>query len=107
MGVYDEQMHVYFEDVHLARDAVYRPGGVGEAAGCRVILRQPDEMAGFGETQVVRGSTVVEVRIAEVAAPREGDSFTVGGTVYTVLGAPRRDAERLVWSCGCRESAFA
>ncbi|MFD2030945.1 hypothetical protein ACFSKM_12840 [Ancylobacter dichloromethanicus] len=50
-------------------DAVFRVGGVGAAVPCRVILRQPDEMTGFGETQIVRGSTLVDVRIAEVASP--------------------------------------
>lgn len=91
----------------LARDAVYRSGGAGAAVACRVILRQPDEMGGFGETQIVRGSTLVDVRVAEVAAPRDGDSFTLGATVYEVTGAPRRDADRLVWTCVCRGSAFA
>lgn len=86
----------------LARDAIFRAAGVGAAVPCRVILRQPDEMTGFGETQIVRGSTLVDVRVAEVAAPRAGDSFTVGEAVYEVLGAPRRDADRLVWTCGCR-----
>ena len=103
MGVYDEQMHVYFADVHLALDAVYRPAGAGDGVPCRVILRQPDEMTTFGETQIVRGTTLLEVRVAEVPAPRDGDSFAVGSRVFRVAGAPRRDVERLTWTCGCRE----
>lgn len=91
----------------LARDAVYRPSGAGAEVPCRVILRQPDEMASFGETQIVRGSTLIDVRVAEVAAPREGDSFTLGATVYEVTGAPRRDADRLMWTCACRGSSLA
>ncbi|QJP14679.1 hypothetical protein G3545_14120 [Starkeya sp. ORNL1] len=102
MGVYDEQVDVYFRDAHLPHDALYKAGGVGAGVACRVITRQPDELTEFGGTQLVRATTLVDVRIAEVAAPREGDSFVVGATTYTVAGAPRRDAERLVWTCGCR-----
>lgn len=89
----------------FARDAVFRVGGAGAGVACRVILRQPDEMSGFGDAQIVRGTTLLEVRVADVPQPKDGDSFTVGATRYTVAGAPRRDVERLTWTCGCRESA--
>lgn len=105
MGIYDEQMHVYFDDVHLARDAVYRSQGAGDGVACRVILRQPDELSDFGGTPVMRATTLVEVRAAEVARPREGDTFEIAGDVYSVVGAPRRDADRLTWTCGCRGGA--
>lgn len=107
MTVFQDGNDMFFDAGLFDVDAVYRPGGVGAAVACRVILRQPDEMGGFGETQIVRGSTLVDVRVTEVAAPREGDSFTLGATVYEVTGAPRRDADRLVWTCVCRGSAFA
>lgn len=102
MGVYEEQVDVYFLDAHLPRDALYKAGGVGAGVACRVIARQPDEISNFGDGQIVRGTTLLDVRISEIAAPKEGDTFTVGATVYTVLGAPRRDLERLVWTCGCK-----
>lgn len=102
MGVFEDGNDLFFDAELFDVDAVFRVSGVGAAVPCRVILRQPDEMTGFGETQIVRGSTLVDVRVAEVASPREGDSFTVGDAVYEVLGAPRRDADRLVWTCGCR-----
>lgn len=102
MGVFEAGNDLFFDAELFDVDAVYRSAGVGAAVACRVILRQPDEMTGFGETQIVRGSTLVDVRVAEVASPRAGDSFTVGEAVYEVLGAPRRDADRLVWTCGCR-----
>lgn len=107
MNAFARALDRLFAHRDLARDAVYRPGGVGAAVPCRVILRQPDEMAGFGETQIVRGSTLIDVRLSEVAAPREGDSFTLGEAVYEVTGAPRRDADRLMWTCVCRGSILA
>lgn len=104
MGIYDEQVDVYFDDAHLARDALHRAGGAGDGVACRVITRQPDEDVRFGDLTVVRPTTLIDVRISEVAAPAEGDTFTIGASVYTVTGAPRRDAERLVWTCGCRSA---
>jgi hypothetical protein len=86
----------------LGLDALYKAGGAGAGVACRVITRQPDELTEFGGSQLVRATTLIDVRISEVAAPREGDSFVVGATTYTIAGTPRRDAERLVWTCGCR-----
>lgn len=89
-------------------DALYRSGAGDALTGCRVILRQADELAGFGATQIRASGTVLEVRASEVAVVSDGDGFVVyhpdgGQTVYSVEGAPSRDLDRLVWTCGVRE----
>lgn len=103
MNAFARALGRIFEHRDISLDAVYRPSGAGDGVPCRVILRQPDEMTTFGETQIVRGTTLLEVRVADVAMPRDGDSFTIEARVYRVAGAPRRDVERLTWTCGCRE----
>ena len=68
----------------------------------RVILRRPDRISEFGETRIVAGTVVIDVRVSDVAAPAEGDTIEADGTVYVIQGEPIRDAERLVWTIEAR-----
>jgi hypothetical protein len=91
-----------FADPHLARDAVYRMGGADPSVLVRVIVRRPDRVSEFGETRIVAGTVMSDVRVSEVAAPQAGDSIEVEGTVYVIEGEPIRDAERLVCTIEAR-----
>ena len=83
-------------------DAVYTPAG-GEPVPVRVIARRPDTIVGFGETRIHTETATFEVRASEVASPRPGDQFPVGGDTFVVQGEPeRRDPDRLVWSLDVR-----
>jgi hypothetical protein len=93
---------VLFADPNLAVDAVYRAGGADPGMPARVIVRQPDRTGTFGETRVVTETLLIDVRVSEVAAPTEGDTFDVGGVLYVIQGAPIRDSERLVWTVEAR-----
>ncbi|MCS0501383.1 head-tail joining protein [Ancylobacter mangrovi] len=88
--------------------AEHRPGGQGVGTPVRIILRRPDDIVGFGETQLRMPTMIVEVRSGDCPVVADGDTFTLPDPatgldrVYTVEGAPKRDPDRLVWTCGCR-----
>ncbi len=90
-----------FADPNVARDAVYTPQG-GQPVGIRVVARRPDRVLEFGDTRIMTESTMFDVRVAEVAEPRSGDSLAVDGDTFVVQGEPVRDAERLIWTVGVR-----
>ncbi len=63
----------------LARDAVWRAGGLGDGVPVRAVVRLADRVTEFGMTRIASGAALVEVRASEVAAPAEGDAITVAG----------------------------
>ena len=102
MSVFAEAIDVLFADPHLARDAVYRPGGIGDGVPVRVMRRQPDRIEGFGETRIASGTTMLDVRVSEVAEPAAGDTLTFDGRAVVVQGTPLLDAEGLLWTLDTR-----
>ena len=91
-----------FRDRNMAVDALYRPGGVDPAQALRVLRTAPDQVASYGDARLVSDSTVIWVRIADVAVLARGDSFEIGGELLAVQGDPVRDAEQLVWTAEVR-----
>ena len=102
MSIFAEAIDVLFSDPHLARDAVYRPGGTGEGTPVRVMRRQPDRIEGFGETRIASSTTVLDVRISEVPEPAVGDTLELDGRTLVVQGSPILDTEGLVWAVDTR-----
>jgi len=90
-----------FADSSIATDATYTPDG-GSATPVRVVLRRPDAVTDFGGAQVWSETTRVDLRVADVASPRPGDSITIGGETFVIQGEPTRDRERLVWTVDLR-----
>ena len=93
---------VLFADPHLARDAVYRPGGIGDGIPVRVMRRQPDRIDSFGETRIASSTTVLDLRVSEVAEPAAGDTLDLDGRTVVIQGTPILDAEGLVWTLDTR-----
>ena len=93
---------VLFADPHLARDAVYRPAGAGDGILVRVMCHQPDRIEGFGDTRLASSTTVLDVRVSEVAEPAASDTLEVDGRTVVVQGTPLLDAEGLVWTLDTR-----
>lgn len=91
-----------FADPNLARNALWRAGGIDPAVPVRAIVRRPDRIGEFGETRIVAGSTVFEIRIAEAPTLAEGDTIEADGELHVVQGEPVRDAVRLVWTAEAR-----
>jgi hypothetical protein len=104
MSVFAAAIDALFADPNLALDAVYRAGGVDPAVPVRAILRRPDRIGEFGETRIVVGSVMIDVRVSEVASPAEGDTIQAENTVYIIQGQPIGDAERLVWTLEARQA---
>ena len=102
MTAFTAATDVLFADPHLARDAVYRPGGTGDGIPVRVMRRQPDRIEGFGETRLASGTTMLDVRVSEVAEPAAGDTLEVDGRMVVVQGTPLLDAEGLLWTLDTR-----
>jgi len=88
----------------LGRPAVFRPAAGDDIPDVLVILRQGDvEFDTFGAA-LASASTVIDVRVSDVAAPQKGDAFVVDGATHTINAAPlKRDDQRLVWTCPAPE----
>lgn len=100
--VFTAAIDALFADPNLGLDAVYRAGGSDPGVPVRVIVRRPDRVGEFGETRIVTETMLIDVRVGEVAAPAEGDTIELDGTVYVIQGEPIRDAERLVGTIEAR-----
>ena len=102
MTAFTAAIDALFADPNLGVNAIYRAGGSGEAITLRAIVRQPDRVGTYGETRIATETTIIDIRTSEVAAPAEGDTIEMAGTVYVIQGAPIRDGERLVWTLEAR-----
>lgn len=91
-----------FADPNLGIDAVYRVGGTDPGVPVRVIVRRPDRVGDFGETRIVAETVIIDVRVSQVPAPAEGDTYEIDGDTFVIQGEPLRDAERLIWTIEAR-----
>lgn len=102
MSVFTEAIDALFADANLGLEAIWRPGGTGPGIPVRTILRRPDRVGDFGETRIVAETAIIDVRVSQVPAPTEGDTFQIGGETLVIQGEPLRDVERLVWTIEAR-----
>ena len=54
-------------------------------------------------TRIVSDSVLISLQIADAPSLTPGDTLEIDGTIYRMLGAPVRDATRLVWTAEARE----
>jgi len=90
-----------FADGNIARDAFYIAEG-GAPQLIRVVTRRADEVTSFGEARLWSETTRIDLRVAEVPAPRPGDRIEIAGEAFLIQGEPVRDRERLVWTVDLR-----
>lgn len=88
-----------FADPNIAQDAVWRGGGTGAGITVRVIMRRPDQVAGFGDSRAVLPTMLVDVRRSEVLAPAVGDTVEIEDETFEVIATPAIDSLHLVWTC--------
>jgi len=88
-------------DPNLARAATYEPAD-GDPFLVRVIARRADAITDFGEARLWSETTLFDLRVSEVAAPRRGDQLMIDGETFVIQGEPVRDRERLVWTLDVR-----
>mgnify|MGYP002636797806 CR=1 FL=1 len=101
MSVFAAAIDNLFADPNIARDATYIAGG-GTPQLIRAVTRRADEVTGFGDARIWSESTRVDLRVAEVPAPRLGDRIEIAGEAFLIQGEPVRDRERLVWTVNLR-----
>jgi len=90
-----------FADPNIAFEATYIAGG-GVPHLIRVVTRRADEVTGFGDARLWSETTRIDLRVAEVPAPRPGDRIEIAGEAFLIQGEPVRDRERLVWTVDLR-----
>lgn len=98
MSAFAAAIEALFADANLGIDAVWRSAGAGPGIPVRAIVRRADRVGDFGETRIVAETVIIDVRVSQVAAPAEGDTFEIGGETLVIQGEPLRDAERLIWT---------
>jgi hypothetical protein len=101
MAAFAGLVDALFADPNLGRDAVYEPAG-GQPVAVRVIARRADAVTEFGGGRLWSETTRLDLRVADVAAPRPGDRIVLDGEAFVVQGEPVRDRERLVWTLEVR-----
>ncbi len=90
-----------FADPNIAFEATYVAGGSTPQL-IRVVTRRADDVTGFGDARLWSETTRVDLRVAEVPAPRPGDRIEIAGEAFLIQGEPVRDRERLVWTVDLR-----
>ena len=90
-----------FADPNIGREAIYIADG-GAPVLVRVVSRQVDAITNFGDARLWSETTRIDLRVAEVPAPRPGDRLEMDGDAFLIQGEPIRDRERLVWTVDLR-----
>lgn len=71
---------------------------IGPNRAVTVIPKRPDEIIGLGDTNLAAEVTLFDLKISEVSEPSEGDVIRYGSEDYRIIGTPRRDIHRLIWT---------
>tara|TARA_R110002073_G_scaffold11117_24_gene51468 strand:+ start:1612 stop:1926 length:315 start_codon:yes stop_codon:yes gene_type:complete len=102
MSVFAAVIDNLFADPNIAREATYIASGGGAPRLIRVVMRRADAITGFGEARLWSETTRIDLRVAEVPAPRPEDRIEIDGEAFLIQGEPTRDRERLVWTVDLR-----
>jgi hypothetical protein len=97
MNAFAAAVGALFADPNIGRDAVYIADG-GATVLVRVVARRADSVTDFGDARLWSETTRIDLRVAEVPAPRPGDRIEMEGEAFLIRGEPIRDRERLVWT---------
>ena len=97
MTVVAAAIEALFADPNLSVEFWHRDGEGSFTRG-RGILRRPDEITEFGSARLLSDTTRIDVRVADIPAPRPQEQILIGDETFLIQGEPRRDRERLVWT---------
>lgn len=81
----------------LGMVAVFQPV-IGLTQPVTIIPKQPDEIIGLGRSDISAEVTLFDLRVNEVAEPKADDAILYNGEEYRIIGEPRRDIHRLIWT---------
>jgi hypothetical protein len=102
MNAFAAALDAIFDDPNMALDGWHRDGE-GNFTRVRVILRNPDEVGIFNDGRFVTDTTVLEVRLCEIASMAPGDTVQIEADIYEIRSEPRRDAQRMILRCEARQ----
>lgn len=91
-----------FSHAVMAVPALWISASTSEERTIRIITRAPDRVTDFGAGRFVSDTTMVDVRVADLPAPRPGDLIVIGADSHVIQGEPLRDRERLIWTLDLR-----
>ena len=91
-----------FNHAVMAAPALWISATTSEERTIRIITRAPDRITEFGAARFVSDTAVVDVRVADLPAPRPGDLIVIGADSHVIQGEPLRDRERLIWTLDLR-----
>ena len=97
MSAFADALGVLFLDANLSVDIWHRDSE-GQFTRARGILRRPDEITEFGSARLMSDTTRIDVRVADIPAPRSQEQILIGEETFLIQGEPRRDRERLIWT---------
>ena len=100
-SVFASAMDALFADPNIGVEAIYTSDG-GAPVLVRAVVRRPDEVTNFGDARLWSETTRIDLRVAEVPAPRPGDRIEIDGEAFLIQGEPVRDRERLIWTLDMR-----
>lgn len=101
MSAFVAALEELFADPNLARDVIHVADG-GAPRLIRAVMRRADAITDFGDARLWSETTRIDLRVAEVPAPRPGDRIEIDGEAFLIQGEPVRDRERLVWTVDLR-----
>ena len=101
MSAFAAAVGALFADPNIGRDAIYIADG-GAPRLVRVVARRADAITDYGDARLWSETTRIDLRVAEVPAPRPGDHIEIEGDAFLIQGEPVRDRERLVWTVDLR-----
>ena len=97
MTAFAQALGILFEDPNIAVEIWHRDAE-GRFTRARGILRRPDEITEFGSARLMSDTTRIDVRVADIPAPRPQEQILIGDETFLIQGEPRRDRERLIWT---------
>ena len=101
MSAFAAAVGALFADPNIGQDAVYIASS-GAPVLVRIVVRRADAVTDFGDARLWSETTRIDLRVAEVPAPRPGDRIEIEGEAFLIHGEPVRDRERLVWTVDLR-----
>lgn len=94
--MFAQAINTIFSDPILSKVATYTPVD-GSPVEVRVVKSSPKQQeASMFQTHLSVTPYLYDVRVVEIAAPRDGDVLTVGEETFTVRSY-EKDEEQLVW----------
>jgi len=102
MTAFSAAVDVIFADPNMAADAQWILAGTAPPVAIRLVRRSPDPMQDFGQARLSQPTTMVDVRVADVASPKPLDRIVIGAETFVIQGQPLLDRLGLVWTINLR-----